>query len=281
LGAFFALTLVLPNFGWFFLGSAVLFYLTALPFLAQVARRDGAVLWVAPLLLLGRAIALGVGLLVGFLLPPATRPRPSKGLKFPAHFLKRLLDIVGALLLLILSAPIIVMAALAIKLDDRGPVLFIQERAGENGKPFRMIKLRTMVKGAEQQVQTVLPANRLKGPVFKIPDDPRVTRVGRILRRWSLDELPQLWNVLRGEMSLVGPRPEETWVVAQYNDQQRQRLAVKPGLTGPMQVSGRGELDMDMRLQLELDYIEHYTIWKDLAILCRTIPAIISGHGAF
>jgi lipopolysaccharide/colanic/teichoic acid biosynthesis glycosyltransferase len=197
------------------------------------------------------------------------------------RFLKRTLDIVGALVGLILSAPLLLLAAIAIKLDSRGPVFFTQERVGENGKPFRVFKLRTMVDGAHDQVERVIGDNPLAGPVYKIPNDPRITPVGKVLRRWSLDELPQFWNVLRGEMSLVGPRPEETWVVDQYTDEQRQRLAVKPGLTGPMQVSGRGELDMDARLALEIDYINDYSLWEDASIIIRTIPAVLSGKGAF
>jgi lipopolysaccharide/colanic/teichoic acid biosynthesis glycosyltransferase len=194
---------------------------------------------------------------------------------------KRSLDIAGSLLGLVLFMPILVLAAIAIKLDSPGPVFFVQRRAGENGKPFDMFKLRTMKDHAAAGVQELLASNPLKGPAFKIPGDPRVTRVGRVLRRWSIDELPQLLNVLRGEMSLVGPRPEETWIVAQYNDRQRQRLAVKPGLTGPMQVNGRGDLDIDARLALELEYIQHYNVWQDLSIIARTIPAIISGRGAY
>jgi lipopolysaccharide/colanic/teichoic acid biosynthesis glycosyltransferase len=138
-----------------------------------------------------------------------------------------------------------------------------------------------MVADAEARLEEVLAQNPLSGPAFKIPDDPRVTRVGRWLRRWSVDELPQFWNVLKGEMSLVGPRPEETWVVAQYNDEQRQRLSVKPGLTGPMQVSGRGALDMDHRLALELDYIQNYSLGRDLKILLQTITAVFKAEGAF
>ena len=148
-------------------------------------------------------------------------------------------------------------------------------------QPFRMYKLRTMVAGAETMFDTVAAANPLKGPAVKLPRDPRVTRVGRWLRRWSIDELPQLWNVLRGEMSLVGPRPEEPRIVAQYNDWHRQRLAVKPGLTGPMQVNGRGHLSLDERVQLEIDYIEHYALWRDVEILVRSIPAVITGRGAY
>ena len=143
-----------------------------------------------------------------------------------------------------------------------------------------MIKLRTMVRDAEQSLEDVLSRNVLQGPAFKIPDDPRVTRVGRVLRRWSIDELPQLWNVLKGDMSLVGPRPEEAWVVEKYEARHRRRLAVPPGLTGPMQVSGRGLISLDERLRLELEYIENYSLRKDLAILLRTIPAVLMGEGA-
>ena len=127
----------------------------------------------------------------------------------------------------------------------------------------------------------VASANPLKGPAVKLPHDPRITRLGRWLRRWSIDELPQLWNVLRGEMSLVGPRPEEPRIVALYNDWHRQRLGVKPGLTGPMQVNGRGQLSLDERVRLELDYIENYSIWCDVEILLRSIPVVISGQGAY
>jgi lipopolysaccharide/colanic/teichoic acid biosynthesis glycosyltransferase len=144
-----------------------------------------------------------------------------------------------------------------------------------------VIKLRTMGVHAEEEIQQVLGKNELNGPVFKIKDDPRVTRVGRLLRRYSVDEIPQFWNVLCGEMSLVGPRPEEVWVVALYDDYQRQRLLVKPGLTGPMQVGGRGDLDLDTRLELEMDYIYHYSLLKDIAILARTPLAVFSTKGAY
>jgi lipopolysaccharide/colanic/teichoic acid biosynthesis glycosyltransferase len=136
-----------------------------------------------------------------------------------------------------------------------------------------------MVQGAEGMVPELTALSQLKGPVFKIPNDPRVTRVGRILRRWSLDELPQFWNVLKGDMSLVGPRPEILRIVEQYSDDQRQRLMVKPGLTGPVQVNGRDELDFDQRFQLELDYLRHYTLWQDLKIVCKTFRAIVTGEG--
>jgi lipopolysaccharide/colanic/teichoic acid biosynthesis glycosyltransferase len=222
-----------------------------------------------------------MGLSVGFLVPPAQQQRQTIGLDMTSRAIKRLADVVGGAVGMLLSIPFILLAAVLIKLEDGGPVFFVQERAGENGKPFRLVKLRSMVVGAEDRVGSMLKDNSLHGPAFKFPNDPRVTRIGRILRRWSLDEIPQFWNVFVGEMSLVGPRPEETWVVAQYDDEQRQRLAIKPGMTGPMQVSGRGELDMGDRLALELDYIKGYSLIRDLGYLLRTLPAVVRGRGAF
>ncbi len=185
------------------------------------------------------------------------------------------MDIAGAAAALVVCAPLLAGLVVLVKLDSPGPAFFVQERVGENGRRFRMLKLRSMVAGADQ-----LPA-AATGPAPKSPADPRVTRLGRWLRRWSLDELPQFWNVLTGDMSLVGPRPEETRVVAEYSDWHRARLAVRPGLTGPMQINGRGELALDERVRLELDYIEHFSLVKDCAILLKTIPAVIRGTGAF
>ncbi|MCB0252049.1 MAG: sugar transferase, partial [Anaerolineae bacterium] len=162
-----------------------------------------------------------------------------------------------------------------------GPIFFGQTRVGENGRPFRILKLRSMVCDAEARLPEVVDLNALHEPVFKLPDDPRVTRVGRVLRRTSLDEAPQFLNVLRGDMSLVGPRPEEEQVVARYSDEQRRRLAVKPGITGPMQINGRGDLSLQERLRLELDYIDNYSLRRDVAIMLRTIPAIMRGDGAY
>ena len=180
---------------------------------------------------------------------------------------------------LVLSLPVMAGAAIAIRLDSHGPIIFKQPRAGEFGKPFTIFKLRTMVDGADQMVTDMLSMSQLQGPAFKIPNDPRITRVGRYLRRWSLDELPQFWNVLKGEMSLVGPRPEVLHIVERYTDEQRQRLMVKPGLTGPVQVNGRDELDFDRRFQLELDYLRNYTLLKDIKIILKTFTAVISGEG--
>ena len=266
---------------WVAFTPLILFYISALPFLLYISRKDRDILPAATFMLLLRAGALGFGLVAGFLFPPRTQPRTYAGLSPSGRFLKRGLDIFGALMGLVIFSPVLAVAAIVIKMDSSGPVIFSQERVGENGQLFRVFKLRTMVDGAEGHIGEVLGGNPLNGPVYKVPNDPRITRAGRFLRRWSFDEIPQFLNVLRGEMSLVGPRPEETWVVSQYNDRQRQRLVIKPGLTGPMQVSGRGELDMDARLALELDYINNYSIGKDLSIIFHTIPAVFSGKGAF
>lgn len=264
---------------WLVLGALIAFFTTAFPLLKHIYGRDRSVLWIAPLMLLARAGAIGMGVFYGLFLPPRTQPRTYTGLSRSERFLKRTLDIIGSLTALVVFSPVLAIAAVAIKLDSRGPVIYSQERAGENGKPFRVYKLRTMIKNADE-LGKEMSGDPFEGLVIKVPNDPRITRVGHFLRRWSLDEIPQFWNILLGEMSLVGPRPEQTWVVAQYDDQQRQRLAVKPGLTGPMQVSGRAELDMNERQILEVDYINNYSIWGDLRYLLRTLPAVISGKGA-
>ncbi|MGA9398896.1 MAG: sugar transferase [Anaerolineaceae bacterium] len=271
-------------FPWWIWGILIiigLFFLTDVNFLAFILRNDRSIFLPSFLLITTRAAALGLGLLAGFLKAPKTPPSDKHTLNLSQRILKRCIDIVLSTLGLIVAAPFFPIIALAIKLDSPGLVFFMQERAGEHGQPFRLIKFRTMVKNAEQLLGTMIDTDTLAEPVFKIRQDTRVTRVGRTLRRWSLDEIPQLWNVLHGEMSIVGPRPEELKLVARYNDTQRQRLAFKPGLTGPMQVSGRGELNFKTRLELELDYINHYSIAKDFQILIRTIPVVISGRGAF
>jgi lipopolysaccharide/colanic/teichoic acid biosynthesis glycosyltransferase len=168
-----------------------------------------------------------------------------------------------------------------VKLSSPGPVFFRQTRIGQGGTPFRIYKFRTMVVDAPERLAEALDLDALAEPVFKLRRDPRVTRFGAVLRRWSLDELPQLMNVLAGDMSVVGPRPEEEAVVARYSDAQRRRLVVKPGMTGPMQISGRGDLTLDQRLALELAYIDGYSLLRDLTILARTPAAVIRGNGAY
>jgi len=194
--------------------------------------------------------------------------------------IKRTMDLaIGAVLLLALS-PLIGLLALLIVLDSGRPVLFRQRRAGKDGVPFTMLKFRTMVRGAEEQLRELVDLEKLDEPAFKLADDPRVTRAGRLLRRFSLDELPQFLNVVRGDMSLVGPRPEEEAVVALYDERQRLRLGVRPGMTGPMQVYGRGDLTFEERLAMERDYLDNISLAGDLALLLRTPAAIVRGEGA-
>ena len=195
--------------------------------------------------------------------------------------IKRTLDIAIASIGLLVVLPVLAVAAIAIKLDSRGPVIFSQIRAGLRGRPFRMYKLRTMSTDAESRLPELVDINALNEPVFKIQGDPRVTRVGRLLRRFSLDEVPQLFNVLLGEMSLVGPRPEQVELVDRYSSEQRVRLAVKPGVTGPMQVMGRGELTFSERLAVELEYVHEPSLSRDLQIMLRTIPVVVRGMGAY
>jgi exopolysaccharide biosynthesis polyprenyl glycosylphosphotransferase len=193
---------------------------------------------------------------------------------------KRLLDVAVATLLLLLALPVVGVIALLIKLTSGGNVLFRQTRCGLNGRIFTLYKFRTMVEGAEEQRRELLHLNEMDGPVFKLRSDPRVTWFGRFLRRFSLDELPQLWNVLRGDMSLVGPRPPIPEEVAQYKRWQRRRLAMKPGLTCLWQISGRNDLDFERWMELDLEYIDSWSPLLDFKILLKTIPAVLSGKGA-
>ena len=195
--------------------------------------------------------------------------------------LKRTLDVALSAAALVVLLPFCLLIGLAIKLDSRGPVLFAQARAGTGGRSFRMFKFRSMVADAEAQLHTLVAIDSLPEPMFKLHGDPRVTRLGGLLRRWSLDELPQLWNVLVGDMSLVGPRPEHLDLVEHYEPEHLRRLSVKPGMTGPMQVYGRGELNFAERLAVERQYIENLSIFGDLRILALTIPAALSGRGAY
>jgi exopolysaccharide biosynthesis polyprenyl glycosylphosphotransferase len=195
--------------------------------------------------------------------------------------MKRGLDLLVSSLMLALLSPILAAVAVLILVDSGRPVFFRQARAGKEGAPFTMLKFRTMVADAEQRLRELVDLEKLDEPAFKIPDDPRITRAGGFLRRTSLDELPQLINVLRGEMSLVGPRPEEAAVVALYDERQRIRLAIKPGLTGPMQVYGRGDLTFEERLAMERDYLDNLSVTGDLAILLRTPRAMVRGEGAY
>jgi exopolysaccharide biosynthesis polyprenyl glycosylphosphotransferase len=205
----------------------------------------------------------------------------TRGVSRSTMLIKRVFDVLGASLLLILTAPLLPIIALAIKLDSRGPLFFVQTRAGLGGIPFRVYKFRTMKNGADRMLEDLIQLDDLPEPVFKFQRDPRVTRVGRILRRLSLDELPQLANVLKGDMSIVGPRPEQIELVRRYRPEHRFRLAVKPGMTGSMQVFGRGALTFSERLAVELDYVENLSLSRDIRILFQTLPAIFRGTGAY
>lgn len=195
--------------------------------------------------------------------------------------MKRIIDLIGATALLVALAPVMALIALLVRLTSRGPVLFRQERVGEKGQPFEMLKFRTMRVDAEERRQEIEDMNEADGPVFKIRHDPRVTRIGRPLRRWSLDELPQLFNVLRGEMSLVGPRPPIPSEVQTYNVWELQRLLARPGLTCTWQVSGRSEVDFKTWVEMDIQYIANWTPRLDLALLARTLPAVLKRDGAY
>jgi exopolysaccharide biosynthesis polyprenyl glycosylphosphotransferase len=198
-----------------------------------------------------------------------------------ALLVKRAVDVGLALLLGVVCLPLAALLALLIKLTSEGPVLFRQVRCGLSGRPFTFYKLRTMTEDAEERLGEVAHLNEHEGPVFKSSHDPRVTRFGRLLRRFSLDEIPQLWNVLKGEMSLVGPRPPLPDEVARYEKWQRRRLSMKPGLTGLWQVSGRSDLpSFDQWMELDLAYIDNWSLTLDAKILLRTIPTVLSGKGA-
>jgi exopolysaccharide biosynthesis polyprenyl glycosylphosphotransferase len=198
-----------------------------------------------------------------------------------SRVVKRGLDIVLGAILLAVSFPIMAVAAVAIRLDSPGEAIFGQMRVGQNGKPFKVYKLRSMYKDADRDKDKLRDRNEVDGPMFKIKDDPRKTKVGRIIRKLSIDEMPQFWNVLKGEMSIVGPRPALPQEVAGYRDWHRERLRVKPGITGLWQISGRSELTFDEMVLLDVYYIENWSPSLDFKIMLRTIPYVLSGRGAY
>ena len=198
----------------------------------------------------------------------------------PEAYFKRFLDVTGASCFLVLSAPIFAAIAILIRVDSRGPVMVRQERVGRDLRSFKMLKFRSMVLGADQLRDSLQHLNEANGPLFKIRDDPRTTAIGKLLRRFSLDELPQLVNVIRGEMSLVGPRPPFQSEVDEDHLRQRLRLRFTPGMTGLWQVSGRSELPYESMLELDFAYMRRWTLYADLKILLMTVPAVIRGRGA-
>jgi exopolysaccharide biosynthesis polyprenyl glycosylphosphotransferase len=223
-----------------------------------------------------------------------TRARPSRESAEDdgyAHFttvrvtplgmaLKRLFDIAASATALVVLSPLLFGVAVLVKLTSRGPLLFKQERIGLRGRRFYMLKFRSMVENAEALKASLLAANEQSGPVFKIKHDPRITPVGRFLRKYSVDELPQLVNVLRGDMSIVGPRPPLPGEVAQYQGWQRRRLSVRPGLTCMWQVSGRSEISFEQWMLLDMQYIDHWSFARDLGLILRTVPVVLTGRGA-
>jgi exopolysaccharide biosynthesis polyprenyl glycosylphosphotransferase len=196
--------------------------------------------------------------------------------------LKRLTDILGSAVLVLVLVPLFALVALHIKLDSPGPIFFRQERVGLNKRRFPLLKFRTMRQGADQQQETFEDLNEADGPVFKIKDDPRLTRLGRFLRRYSIDELPQLFNVLKGDMSLVGPRPLPVRDVSRINAQwHKRRFSVKPGITCLWQVNGRSDVSFDRWVQMDLEYIDHWCLGLDIKILIKTVPVVLRGSGAY
>ena len=221
---------------------------------------------------------------------PRVHVRPVAGLPLlhveqPSYrgatrWMKFLLDRFGSLGLLIIGLPIFAVIAVCIKVTSRGKVFFVQERVGRDGRQFKMIKFRTMVQGADEMLDDLVP-DTINTMMFKMRDDPRVTRAGKFLRRYSLDELPQLINVLRGDMSLVGPRPPLPSEVSGYEAEARRRLLVLPGMTGPWQVSGRADLDWEETMRLDLYYVENWSIVDDLLILWKTLRVVLNSAGAY
>lgn len=204
-------------------------------------------------------------------------PQPDHGF---AKAVKRAMDFAIAAVGLVVLSPLMAVTALAIKLTSPGPVLYRQIRCGLYGRRFTLYKFRTMVEGAEDLLWDIYHLNEMDGPVFKMRNDPRVTPIGRILRKYSIDELPQLWNVLKGEMSIVGPRAPLPYEVEYYRLDQRRRLSVKPGITCLWQVSGRSDISFEKWMELDLQYIDRWSLWLDFQILFKTIPAVITGRGA-
>jgi exopolysaccharide biosynthesis polyprenyl glycosylphosphotransferase len=249
----------------------------ALRRLAWQIERDDVELVVAPALMEVAGPRISIRPVAGLPLLHVEHPELEGG----RQVLKALFDRVSASLALILLSPVLLAIALAVRLSSKGPALFQQTRVGKGGREFTVYKFRTMVQDAEQLRETMLDQNENDGVLFKIKSDPRVTRVGGRLRRYSLDELPQLINVLRGEMSLVGPRPPLPQEVAKYGDDVRRRLVVQPGLTGLWQVSGRSDLSWEESVRLDLRYVENWSLMLDLLILWKTVSAVFKADGAY
>ncbi|MCI8977699.1 MAG: sugar transferase [Lachnospiraceae bacterium] len=202
--------------------------------------------------------------------------------KNPAYLkLKRGMDILLSAAALVFLAPVFLFTALAIKLEDGGPVLFCQYRAGKDMKPFKIYKFRSMLVNADAKMPEMMKDNEQTGHAFKIKDDPRITRVGKFIRKFSIDELPQLINVIKGDMSIVGPRPILTFQMEECSGYERQRLVVQPGLTCYWQIGGRANIGWKEWIEMDLDYIEDMSLWTDIKIIARTVPAVFDREGAY
>ena len=205
-----------------------------------------------------------------------------RGVLAGSLMIKRAIDILAGTLGLLAVSPLLITVIALIKLEDRGPIFFQQKRVGLRGRPFGMWKFRSMVINADKLKDTLLAQNEMKGGVnFKIKNDPRITRVGKYLRKFSIDEMPQLWNVLHGDMSLVGPRPPVPREVQEYSVEERQRLHAKPGLTCFWQVGGRSDIDFNGQVRLDVEYIKSRSLWLDIKLLFKTVPAVLLGKGAY
>lgn len=196
------------------------------------------------------------------------------------YIVKGIIDIIGALLGVILLSPVFIITSIAIKLESDGPVIFSQERVGKNGKIFKMYKFRSMVQNAEELLVKLKHKNEMSGPMFKMKDDPRITKVGRFIRKTSIDELPQLFNILKGDMSLVGPRPNLPREVAKFNEIQKQKLCAKPGLTCYWQVMGRSSLGFEQWMELDIKYIIERNTWVDLKLIFKTFSVLLGDENA-
>ena len=207
------------------------------------------------------------------------RIQPKEG---PIYlFFKRAMDIIGSLCGIILLSPLLIIVALAIKIEDpKGSIFFSQQRCGKDNKLFPMYKFRSMVSNAEELLEELMEHNEMDGPVFKIKDDPRITRVGKFIRKTSIDELPQLFNILKGDMSIVGPRPAIPHEVAEYSHYHKQRLLVKPGLTCIWQVSGRNSIGFDEWMEMDLEYIEKRNLWMDIKLIFKTVGVLFGDEHA-
>jgi exopolysaccharide biosynthesis polyprenyl glycosylphosphotransferase len=199
----------------------------------------------------------------------------------PYAFWKRVLDVIGSVVIILALLPVLLVIAILVKLTSPGPIIYKQQRVGRGGRLFTFYKFRSMYRDADRRLQEVLDKNEKSGPIFKMKNDPRVTPVGRFLRKYSLDELPQLFNVLKGDMSLVGPRPPLPREVEQYNDRALQRLSVLPGITCLWQICGRSDTTFEEWLELDALYVENMSFWLDLKILMKTPLSVIRGQGAY